>query len=119
MMKPTSLTADRSKKELTATWDDDHTSLYSFSLLRAGCPCAECRGGHEKMGSTPDPSVFEMHLPDSPVTRLKDLVAVGAYAVTPLWEDGHDAGIYSWDYLRALCPCGECRKKFHEYRPDL
>jgi len=37
-MKPASITANRGKKELTVVWDDGHTSLYTFSLLRAGCP---------------------------------------------------------------------------------
>jgi len=96
-MKPISITANREKRELTVLWDDDHASLYSFSLLRAGCPCAECRGGHDNMSDMPDPSTFEANLPDSPVTRLKVIVPVGSYAITPVWEDGHDAGIYRWD----------------------
>jgi DUF971 family protein len=109
-MKPVSITADRGKKELSVTWDDDHFSLYPFSLLRAGCPCAECRGGHDRMGDIPDPSVFSIDLPESPATRITNVLQVGSYGITPVWEDGHDAGIYKWDYLRALCPCGECRK---------
>ena len=109
-MKPTSITAHREKKEMAVIWDDGHASLYPFSLLRSGCPCAECRGGHDKMGLTPDPSVFTETLPDSPATRLTNLIPVGSYGLNPVWEDGHDAGIYRWDYLRALCPCGECRK---------
>jgi DUF971 family protein len=108
-IKPTSLTANREKKQLTVIWDDGHTSVYSFSLLRAGCPCAECRGGHDKMGDTPDPLVFNVELPDSPATQLHTLVPVGSYAITPSWEDGHDYGIYQWSYLRALCPCNCCR----------
>lgn len=108
--KPISLTANREQKLLTVIWDDGHVSRYTFSLLRAGCPCAECRGGHENMRDTPDPDVFSAELPDSPTTRLKTLVPVGAYAITPVWEDGHDYGIYQWGYLRALCPCEECRK---------
>ena len=109
-MKPTSINASREKRELTILWDDGHASRYSFSLLRAGCPCAECRGGHDKMGDTPDPAVFETPVSDTPATRLKTIVPVGSYAITPVWEDGHDAGIYQWRYLRALCPCEECRK---------
>ena len=109
-MKPTSITANRAKRELSVTWDDGHASLYTFSLLRAGCPCAECRGGHDKMGATPDPSVFSAVLPDSPTTRLINIIPVGSYGITPVWEDGHDAGIYRWEYLRVLCPCGECGK---------
>jgi DUF971 family protein len=109
-MKPISINANRAKKELVVLWDDEHQSSYSFSLLRAGCPCAECRGGHDRMGDIPDPVVFDTELPDSPATRLKTILPVGSYAITPIWEDGHEAGIYRWDYLRALCPCGECRK---------
>ena len=107
--KPTSLTANRQTKELAVVWDDGHTSIYSFSLLRAGCPCAECRGGHDKMGNEPTSDVFDLHLSDSPATRLKNLAPVGSYAITPLWEDGHDYGIFDWHYLRALCPCEGCR----------
>ncbi len=109
-MKPTTITANREKRELSVIWDDDHASLYTFSLLRAGCPCAECRGGHDKMGDTPDPSVFTTALTDTPSTRLVNLVPVGSYGITPIWEDGHDAGIFRWEYLRALCPCEKCRK---------
>ena len=109
-MRPTSITAVREKKQLSVLWEDGHASLYTFSLLRAGCPCAECRGGHDRMGDTPDPTVFGAQLPDSPSTRLKTLLPVGAYGITPVWEDGHDAGIYRWEYLRALCPCAKCRK---------
>lgn len=108
-MKPISITANREQKQLTVIWDDGHTSQYSFNLLRAGCPCAECRGGHEKMSDTPDPGVFTMELPDTPAIHLKTIVPIGAYGISPVWEDGHDAGIYRWEYLRALCPCGRCR----------
>ena len=109
-MKPTSITANRLEKQLIVVWDDGHTSLYSFSLLRAGCPCAECRGGHDRMSDTPDPAVFNANLPDSSSTRLKTILPVGSYAITPIWEDGHEYGIYMWGYLRRLCPCDECRK---------
>ena len=110
-MRPTSITAVRERKEISILWEDGHASLYSFSLLRAGCPCAECRGGHDRMGDTPDPSVFQSELPDGPATQLKTILPVGAYGITPVWEDGHDAGIYRWEYLRALCPCPACRKE--------
>jgi DUF971 family protein len=42
-------------------------------------------------------------------TTLTDLREVGQYAVQPTWQDGHDTGIYSFDLLRRLCPCPECR----------
>ncbi len=33
---------------------------------------------------------------------------VGRYALQIFWSDGHSTGIYSFHYLRELCPCGEC-----------
>jgi DUF971 family protein len=108
---PTGITADRKKGELTVSWNDGHTSLYAFSLLRHACPCAECRGGHERMRSEPDPEVFDLPEEDAPATRMRNLEAVGAYALTIEWEDGHHYGIYNWRYLRALCPCSVCRQR--------
>jgi DUF971 family protein len=108
-IRPTNITANRNTSTVTVQWSDGHESNYSFSLLRFACPCAECRGGHDKMGAEPDPTVFQRAEEDSPATRLATIEAVGAYALTIGWEDGHHFGIYNWHYLRALCPCAECR----------
>lgn len=107
--KPTNVTANRIMQVMSITWSDGHQSMYSFSLLRHACPCAECRGGHDKMGAEPDPAVFALPDEDSPTTHLSSIEGVGAYALTIGWEDGHHYGIYNWHYLRALCPCPECR----------
>ncbi len=107
--RPTGITANRQALEMVITWSDGHTSMYPFSLLRAACPCAQCRGGHENMKSDPDPEVFLVTLEDSPATRLTNVVATGSYGITLVWEDFHDYGIYNWHYLRALCPCPICR----------
>lgn len=109
--KPTGITANRQTRELTVTWSDGHTSVYPFSLLRAACPCASCRGGHEYMRAEPDEKVFTMNLPDSPQTRIRKIEPVGSYAIMFEWEDGHHFGIYNWHFLRRLCPCPECRGK--------
>jgi len=107
---PTGITANRQERSLTIQWNDGHTSLYPFGLVRAACPCASCRGGHENMGAEPDPRVFKQHLPDSAETRLVKIESAGAYGIIIEWEDGHHYGIYNWHYLRALCPCIECQK---------
>ena len=108
-VKPTGITANRYTREVMITWNDGHASTYPFMLLRAACPCASCRGGHEYMSAEPDEQVFQTHLPDSPQTSLKKLEAVGTYAITIEWQDGHHYGIFNWHYLRALCPCPACR----------
>jgi DUF971 family protein len=109
-LNPTGITADRQTRQMTVTWSDGHASVYPFSLLRHACPCAECRGGHDKMSAEPDPGVFYIPLEDAASTRIRQVEAVGAYAITIEWEDGHHYGIYNWRYLRALCPCSNCRQ---------
>lgn len=113
-LRPTSITANRQTGELKIIWNDAHESVYSFSLLRFACPCADCRGGHENMRSDPDPEVFFLPDEDSPKTRLRNIEAIGTYALAPEWEDGHHYGIYTWGYLRALCPCTLCHPELSE-----
>jgi len=107
---PAGITANRQTREMTIQWNDGHTSVYPFGLLRAACPCASCQGGHENMSPEPHEQVFSTNLPESPSTRMKGVEAVGSYALTIEWEDGHHFGIFNWHYLRKLCPCPECRK---------
>ena len=113
-LKPTGITANRQTGELSIQWNDGHESIYPFSLVRYACPCAECRGGHENMRTDPDPGVFQMPLEDTPATRLRNIEAMGTYAITIEWEDGHHYGIYNWGFLRALCPCPICRSEMDE-----
>ena len=110
LLKPTGITADRKQRSMTVHWSDGHASVYSFTLLRAACPCAECRGGHEKMGGDPDPDIFDLPDEETPRTRMAQVEPVGTYGLTIEWEDGHHYGIYNWDFLRRLCPCPLCRK---------
>lgn len=108
---PKSITVDKNTRVLTVIWNDEHNSQYPFGLLRAACPCAECRGGHENMRSEPDLDVFSVRMALSPATIIRNVEAVGSYALTVEWEDGHHFGIYNWRYLRLLCPCPICREK--------
>jgi len=107
-LKPVGITADRQKRIMMVNWNDGHTSEIPFTLLRKACPCAECRGGHENMGGDPEPELFSAPGEDTPATRLVNVEAVGTYGITPEWEDGHHYGIYSWNFLRKLCPCPVC-----------
>ncbi len=36
---------------------------------------------------------------------------MGKYAINFVWNDGHQHGIYTWSYLRQICPCPECKMK--------
>ena len=41
--------------------------------------------------------------------RAHSVEGVGKYAIRFEWNDGHNLGIYSWAYLREVCPCAECK----------
>ena len=105
-IRPVDVTADRARRILIIRWNDGHQSEYSFSGLRQACPCVECRGGHAHMGKPPNP----LQIRDAEIAELnlESIEAVGTYALQFSWSDGHSTGIYSWEWLRAACPCDEC-----------
>ena len=85
-------------------WKDGHRSRYSFPFLRDACPCALCDDERSKDGRQPGELPI-YHAPARPVKAEP----VGKYAIRFTWSDGHEHGIYSWDFLRDICPCEECR----------
>ena len=44
-----------------------------------------------------------------PTLKMLNVEPVGNYAIRIEWSDGHNTGIYSFDHLRKICPCAECR----------
>jgi DUF971 family protein len=106
-MRPKSVEASKSRGELFILWEDEHESRYRLPGLRAACPCAECRGGHEGMGQPVTATLMTARSIEGAAAQLISLEAVGNYALLPVWGDGHRYGIYSWEMLRQLCPCGE------------
>ncbi|MCA9972962.1 MAG: DUF971 domain-containing protein [Anaerolineales bacterium] len=100
-IRPTGVTADRGKRELVIGWNDGRECRYPFAGLRAICPCVTCKGGHANMGGPPD--VERLHSSVNPELNLEAVHPVGSYALQFVWSDGHDTGIYTWDYLRQAC----------------
>jgi DUF971 family protein len=93
-------------------WSDGHLSHYSFVYLRDACPCALCEDERGKAGRSPGdpPAAAAGPLPIfQPHARLLSAEGVGKYAIKFSWSDGHDLGIYSWKFLREVCPCDECK----------
>jgi DUF971 family protein len=95
-------------------WRDGHASSWNFRWLRDACPCATCN--EERTGTgrrpgepKPKPSALLMMYEDPP--RPVEVTPVGKYALKFKWNDGHEAGLYSWDYLRRVCQCEQCRAK--------
>jgi DUF971 family protein len=93
---------------MTIQWGDGHHSVYPFDLLRKECPCAICR--ETSHAATDDPfKVVTTTVRPGEVT-VASAEQVGWYAVRFEWSDGHNTGIYSYEYLRAICPCEACQK---------
>ena len=95
-------------------WKDGHRSHYSFQFLRDACPCALCDDERNQSGREPGepprtaPGALPMYRePARPV----ETEPVGKYAIRFTWNDGHQHGIYSWQLLRELCSCAECKAK--------
>jgi DUF971 family protein len=98
------------------TWADGHSSHYDFTYLREQCPCATCNDERAKKESTPAANLLSSPLLPmyKPKPRAQAATQVGNYAVQISFSDGHSTGIFSYDYLRTLCPCEECGRAFRE-----
>jgi DUF971 family protein len=99
MIVPRKVEPDPQARELRLTWADGHESRIPYQRLRDHCPCARCREAREQ-GVKP----LSMAL----TTKLDAWKRIGNYALTFSWGDSHSEGIFAYDYLRGLCPCGAC-----------
>ena len=102
-IRPANIDVDRNEGEIRVTWHDGRKCAYPLNNLREACPCAECRGGHENMGRSHDPDHI-LTLTPSRSYGLENVELVGNYALQFFWDDGHHAGIFTWEYLYRLCP---------------
>ena len=104
--QPTSFLLDEQDRKLYLSWDDGHETVYGWERLRWACPCAWCAGE----GGLPGALANKQHLSQEETT-LVNIEPVGRYGLTPVWEDGHRTGIYTYEKLRDLCECDICQQK--------
>jgi DUF971 family protein len=93
-----------SPQQTDITWNDGHFSSYPSWYLREKCTCAACVDEH-----TGERKIKHGNIP-STIERMA-VAPIGNYALNFRFSDNHDTGIYSFDYLRELCPCSECLPK--------
>ena len=89
-------------------WKDGHRSEYTLQYLRDHCPCATCTNAHGTAAPPAPPSPLQMY---KKVLKMDGVEPVGRYALRFLWNDGHTTGIYSFEHLRGICPCAQCRSE--------
>jgi DUF971 family protein len=100
---PTSIKVEREAGRVSIDWADGHHSEFEARAVRLRCPCAFCQGEAGRPGwLDTNPTLTDEQ------TQLVDMRLVGSYAIAPTWADGHDTGFYTFDTLRADCPCAAC-----------
>jgi DUF971 family protein len=91
--RPTALTVHQQSRQLEIGFDNGDQFLIPFELMRVYSPSAEV------MGHGPGQEVLQTGKRHVGIVELEP---VGHYAVKPLFSDGHDSGLFSWDYLHHL-----------------
>jgi DUF971 family protein len=101
-VSPTAIKASEAK--ITIAWNDGHQSAYYGRDLRLACRCAACvdEWSHENL-------IQPERVP--PDIKPLAIEVMGNYALHFDWSDGHNTGIYTYDYLREVCACDECKQK--------
>ena len=96
--------------ELAISWNDGSESYLDLQFLRRACPCAACGGEPDVLGNIIGSRQGGISYSDNSF-ELAGFQVVGGYALQPSWRDGHNTGIYSFDHLRRICPCPECKPR--------
>jgi DUF971 family protein len=91
--RPTEVRLHQVSRVLELAFDNGRRFRLPYEFLRVYSPSAEVRG-HGPGQETLQAGKREI--------AIKDVEAVGHYAIRPTFSDGHDSGIYSWDYLYEL-----------------
>jgi DUF971 family protein len=86
--------------ELAIQWNDGSETFLSLRFLRSACPCAACGGEPDVLGDVVRPEVSY----SDRSFELQGWSLVGGYALQPTWADGHNTGLYTYQYLRRIDP---------------
>jgi DUF971 family protein len=105
---PTEFRLDKDGRVLTVTFDDGQSFALPAELLRVLSPSAEVQGHSEDQRVT---------VAGKKAVGIVRLEPVGNYAVRIVFDDGHDTGLYVWDYLRELGEHKDAR--WQDYLQDL
>ncbi len=90
---PTEIKLHQQSRVLEVAFNDGRSFRLPYEFLRVYSPSAEVRG------HGPGQEVLQVGKRD---VAIKEVEAVGHYAIRPTFSDGHDTGIFSWDYLYDL-----------------
>jgi len=103
-MIPNNIVVHQQSKVLELSYENGNTYRLPFEFLRVLSPSAEVQG------HGPGQETLQTGKRDVLIANLEP---VGHYALKPSFSDGHDSGLYSWDYLQYLCENQEQLWKEH------
>lgn len=90
----------REKGTMSILWTDETRQELGLDDLRRLCPCAVCEANRMAQDSN------GLHMISSDAQHASsdvvEITPVGRYAIQIRWEDGHDTGIYTYEFLRSL-----------------
>lgn len=92
-MRPTEITLHQKSRNLELSYEDGTHHSLPAEFLRVLSPSAEVRG------HTPGSGKLQVGKEN---VAIKDVEAIGNYAIRIIFDDNHDSGIYDWDYLYDL-----------------
>ena len=92
-INPTEIKMNREERCLSMSFDNGKTAVLSYEFLRVYSPSAEVRG------HSPSQAVLQTGKAN---VMLTDIKTVGHYAVQLSFDDGHDSGLYTWEYLHEI-----------------
>jgi len=101
----------KDKSSLEIIWEDDTFSTISLKYLRGECPCATCKGETVLLKTYRPPA---MKMITAEMFLIKNIETVGEYAIQITWKDGHNTGIYTYEYLQEL-EKGQSSEKKQDY----
>ncbi len=90
---PTEIRLQKKSRQIVIAFDDGNRFDLSFEYLRVNSPSASVKG------HGPGQEVLQTGKENVQVTAIEP---VGHYAVRLIFDDGHDSGLYSWQYLYEL-----------------
>lgn len=93
MFIPTEITLHQQSGQLEIAFDDGTRYRIPYEFLRVYSPSAEVRG-HGAGQETLQVGKKEV--------KVLEIEPVGSYAIKIVYDDGHDSGLYTWEYLHQL-----------------
>ncbi|GAB5405276.1 MAG: DUF971 domain-containing protein [Aureliella sp.] len=100
-----SVDSDLQGPAIEIEWSDGSQRTYSVASLRAVCPCATCR--EKKRAKEDKPQVLPvLKIEETRPVDIKSMGLVGNYGYNIAFTDGHDSGIFTFEFLHGLADQG-------------